>query len=106
MIWPFAIFWPFLNVEDNSIFLRACFGEIGTKLAIFYEIFTSESCYFNNFFEENLAFIWPFFIFDELAFLKLPMDKFGLFNFLDLATLLLHTHTFQLHYCYGKSPLF
>ncbi len=35
----------------------------------------------------NLAFIWPFFIFQDLAFLKLLMARFGLFNFLDLATL-------------------
>jgi len=28
-----------------------------------------------------LAFIWPFFNFQELAFLKLLMAKFGLFNF-------------------------
>ena len=44
--------------------------------------------YFIKFFEGNLAFIWPFFIFQDLAFLKLLMAKFGLFNFFDLAILL------------------
>jgi len=31
-------------------------------------------------FEENLTFIWLLFIFEDLAFLKLLMAKFGLFN--------------------------
>ncbi len=36
--------------------------------------------YFNKIFEGNLSFIWPFIIFEDLAFLKLLMAKFGLFN--------------------------
>jgi hypothetical protein len=36
---------------------------------------------------ENLAFILPFFIFQDSAFLKLLMAKFGLLIFFDLATL-------------------
>jgi len=36
---------------------------------------------YNKFFEGNLAFIWPFLFSQDLAFLKLPLAKFGLFNY-------------------------
>jgi len=52
------IIWPSLNVEENNEF---------------------ESCRFNKFLKK--IGIWPFFIFEDLAFLKLLMDKFGLFKF-------------------------
>jgi hypothetical protein len=32
-------------------------------------------------FEENLAFIWPFIVFEDLSFLKLHMAKFCFFYF-------------------------
>jgi len=38
-------------------------------------------------FQQLLGKIWPFFIFEDLAFLKLLKIKFGLFIFFDLATL-------------------
>jgi hypothetical protein len=55
MIWKFGLILAFFNVEENNIF---------------------ESCHITNF-KEKLA----FFIFEDLAFLKLLMDKFGLLNF-------------------------
>jgi len=43
MVWQkenYLAIWPFLNVEENCLYFKACFGEIGEKLAIFYEILT------------------------------------------------------------------
>jgi len=86
---PFGLFWNGLpeikcfglfRMLKKTVYFIACFGEIWTKLAIFFEIFTLSLA-----FEENLTFIWPlfdlFFHFDDLAFLNYLRPN------LDLATL-------------------
>ncbi len=83
---PFGLFWNcvpeikwfghFWKVTKK--YILCMFWTNLSKIQAFYEILN-----FNliKYFEGNLAFIWPFFIFQDLAFLKLLMAKFGLFNF-------------------------
>ena len=42
------------------VYFKACFGEIWVKLPIFYEMLALNLAILTIFFEENLAFDWPF----------------------------------------------
>jgi len=48
------------------VYFKAYFGEIWAKLAIIYESLTLELFILINF-KENVGFLWPFFIFEDLA---------------------------------------
>jgi hypothetical protein len=70
-------------------YFKAYFGKIGAKVKIFFELLTLNLVISTNFWAKfglNLAFFF-FLFFKDLAFLKLLKIKFGLFHFLDLATL-------------------
>jgi len=69
MVWPLGHF-----------LLKASFGKMGAKLSIFFKIVTID-VNFKRFFGRKFGL---FYIFDDLAFLKLLMVKFGLTNFWNL----------------------
>ncbi len=50
------------------VYFKACFGEIRTKVAILYETLTLNLVFEQNF-DENSAFIWPFITFSIWSFL-------------------------------------
>ncbi len=75
MIWPFfGLFWMLKKI----VYFKACSGEIWSKCAIFYDIISLNLVILTNFWRKFGLY---------LAFLKLLMAKFGLFNFFDLANL-------------------
>jgi hypothetical protein len=65
------VIWPFW-MSKKIVYCETFFGEIWAKIAIFYKILTLYLVIL------NLALI-----FEDLAFLKLLVVKFGLFNFLE-----------------------
>jgi len=88
--WRFGNFlaWPFLNVDDNTIiilyyFLRPVLEKSEQNLQYFMKM---SKCYSKNVLQK-IGLYSAFFIFENLDFLKQHMAKFGLWNFLDLATL-------------------
>jgi len=61
-----------------------------SKSQVFYEILNFNLVILTIFLKGNLAFIWPFFIFQDLAFFESAygqiwpnLAKFGLFNFFE-----------------------
>ncbi len=83
MIWPFGLFF---NLEENSVFLGLFWLNFNKTSNIFW-FFKIYLIYFGKF---SLK-IWPFIPFENLAFFKLLMAKFGLFYFWDLTTLIERT---------------
>jgi len=58
-----------------------------SKFQAFYEILNFNLVILTKILRKNWPLFGLFFIFQDMAFLKLLMAKFGLFNFFDLATL-------------------
>jgi len=69
------------------VYFKACFAELWAKIAIFYEILTSNPVILRNF-QRKFCLCFAFFIFEDLAFFETGfMGKSGILIILDLATL-------------------
>jgi hypothetical protein len=77
MIWSFGLFFDL----EVKISFSNHFCNFSTEHTTFNDIVKLISKIWQNLFV-NLAFIWDFFPFDNLAFLKLPEGKFSFFYFL------------------------
>jgi hypothetical protein len=59
---------------NKILHLKACFADISAKDALFNKIIIF-NLVFQLFIEENMAFIWTFFIFEDLAFFETAYGK-------------------------------
>ncbi len=64
---------PFWMLK-KIVYFKACFREIWEKFANLWDS-NFEFCHFNNFLKENMAFIWPFFIFEDLTFFETALGQ-------------------------------
>ncbi len=78
-IWPFfGLLWMLTKI----VYFKACFGQIWANFKHFRNC-KFQFSYFNKFIKGNVAFIWPFFIFQDLALFETAYGQIWPFSFFE-----------------------